>query len=67
MEVGLGIASLPRMAVEAELRSGQLVAVPWGGPEIRISTYLVWNPERHMGSAETAFLQHVRDLLLPAP
>jgi len=67
VEVGLGIAPLPRMAVEAELRSGQLVAVPWEGPEIRISTYLVWNPERHMGSAEKAFLQHVRGLMLPIP
>jgi len=67
VEVGLGIAPLPRMAVEAELRSGQLVAVPWEGPEIRISTYLVWNPARHMGSAEKAFLQHVRGLMLPIP
>jgi len=59
--VGLGIAPLPRMAVEAELRSGELVALPWEGPELRISTYMVWNPERHMGFAEAAFLQHVRE------
>jgi DNA-binding transcriptional LysR family regulator len=63
VEAGLGIAPLPRMAVEEELRSGRLVTVPWEGPEIRISTHLVWNPERHMGSAEQAFLQHVRDSL----
>jgi len=67
VEVGLGIAPLPRMAVEAELSSGRLVAVPWEGPEIRISTYLVWNPKRHMGSAEQAFLEHVREVLLPTP
>jgi DNA-binding transcriptional LysR family regulator len=67
VEVGLGIAPLPRMAVEAELLTGRLVAVPWEGPEIQISTHLVWNPERHLGSAERAFLQHVRELLLPAP
>jgi DNA-binding transcriptional LysR family regulator len=59
--VGLGIAPLPRMAVEAELASGELVELPWAGDPIRISTYAVWNPERHMGFAERAFLQHVRD------
>ena len=31
VEVGLGIAPLPRMAVEAELLSGKLVAIPCGG------------------------------------
>ena len=64
VEVGLGIAPLPRMAVEAELQSGRLVAVPWEGPEIRISTHLVWNPERHMGATEKAFLDHVRAVLV---
>jgi DNA-binding transcriptional LysR family regulator len=63
VEIGLGIAPLPRMAVEAELKSGQLVALPWGGPELRISTYMVWNPERHMGFAEEAFLRHVREAM----
>jgi DNA-binding transcriptional LysR family regulator len=52
------------MAVEAELLSGKLVAVPWEGPEIRISTHLVWNPERHMGLAEKSFLQQARDILV---
>ncbi len=64
VEVGLGIAPLPRMAVEAELQSGKLVAVHWEGPEIRISTHLVWNPGRHMGATERAFLDHVRAVLV---
>ena len=38
-----------------------LVALPWEGQAIRISTYAVWNPERHMGFAEKAFLRHVRE------
>ncbi len=57
----MGIAPLPRMATEAELRSGQLVALPWMGPEVRISTHLVWNPERHMSPALPAFLMHARE------
>lgn len=60
VEVGLGIAPLPRMAIEAELQSGRLVALPWEGPEIRISTHLVWNPARHLSTAAEAFLKHVR-------
>jgi DNA-binding transcriptional LysR family regulator len=63
VQIGLGIAPLPRMAVEAELASGQLVALPWEGPELQISTYVVWNPERHMGFAEEAFLEHVRAMV----
>ncbi len=64
VEVGLGIAPLPRMAIEAELLSGKLVALRWEGPEIRISTHLVWNPERHMNTAAAAFLQHVREKVM---
>lgn len=60
VEVGLGIAPLPLMAVEAELRSGRLVPLRWTGPKIRVSTHLVWNPQRHLGPAESAFLDHVR-------
>ena len=67
VEVGLGIAPLPRMAVEAELLSGRVVSLPWAGAPIRISTYLVWNPQRHLGTAENAFLQHVRKMVGTTP
>lgn len=63
VEVGLGVAPLPRIAVEGELREGRLVALPWKGPEVRVSTHLVWNPQRHLGAAGKAFLQHVRKVL----
>jgi DNA-binding transcriptional LysR family regulator len=63
VEVGLGIAPLPRMAVAEELASGQLAALHWDGPELHVSTYLVWNPQRHLDSAGNIFLQHVRKML----
>lgn len=63
VEVGLGVAPLPRMAVEEDLRTGRIVSLPWKGEPIRISTFLVWNPQRHLGPAESAFLQHVRKML----
>jgi len=60
VEVGLGIAPLPRMAVTEELEAGRLVALRWAGPKIRVATHLVWNPQRHLGAAEEAFLRHAR-------
>ena len=63
VEVGLGVAPLPRMAVAEDLRTGRIVSLPWKGEPIRISTFLVWNPQRHLGSAESAFLQHVRKMV----
>ncbi|MEI6593453.1 MAG: LysR substrate-binding domain-containing protein, partial [Holophagaceae bacterium] len=63
VEVGLGVAPLPRMAVAEDLRTGRLVALPWAGEPIRISTFLVWNPQRHLGSAEVAFLACVRRMV----
>lgn len=63
VEVGLGIAPLPRMAVEDELESGRLVPLPWDGPSLQVSTYLVWNPQRHLDAAGHAFLEHVRGMM----
>ncbi|MCX6546812.1 MAG: LysR family transcriptional regulator [Acidobacteria bacterium] len=63
VEVGLGVAPLPRMAVAEDLRRGRLVALPWAGEPICISTFLVWNPQRHLGSAEVAFLACVRRMV----
>jgi len=60
VEVGLGVAPLPRMSVEEELESGRLVALDWEGPPVLVSTFLVWNPQKHLGAAGTAFLDHVR-------
>jgi hypothetical protein len=40
------------------------MALDWAGPKIKVATHLVWNPQRHLGSAEEAFLNHARALLL---
>jgi DNA-binding transcriptional LysR family regulator len=67
VEAGLGIAPLPRMAVEEELRAGRLISLPWEGPEIQFATHLVWNPRRQLGNAERTFLEHVRRSIQPGP
>jgi len=30
------------------------------GPPVLVSTFLAWNPQKHLGAAGTAFLDHVR-------
>jgi DNA-binding transcriptional LysR family regulator len=67
VEQGLGIAPLPQIAVANELAAGHLVALRWKGPPIKVSTHLVWNPQRHPGSAVTAFLAHARKAMGPRP
>ena len=60
VEQGLGLAPLPQIAVADEIATGRLVALRWKGPDIKVSTHLVWNPQRHPGSAVVAFLAHAR-------
>lgn len=67
VEEGLGIAPLPQIAVAAEIAAGRLVALRWKGPGIKVSTHLVWNPQRHPGSAVAAFLTHARKAMGPRP
>ena len=67
VEQGLGIAPLPAMAVREDLAARRLLALNWKGPEIKVSTHLVWNPQRHQGPALAAFLDQARSMLAQAP
>jgi DNA-binding transcriptional LysR family regulator len=60
VEQGLGIAPLPKITVTDEITAGRLVALRWKGPDIKVATHLVWNPQRHPGPAVVAFLAHAR-------
>jgi len=67
VELGLGIAPLPRMAVEEELRSGKLVALNVKDLDIRVTLLLVWNSQRLQSTAQKAFLQFVREYIHSNP
>ncbi len=56
---GLGVSLLPRIAVEAEVRQGQLVILPFRHPGIRIYRQLVYHNKKWMSQA----LRRFRDLL----
>jgi DNA-binding transcriptional LysR family regulator len=60
---GMGLAVLPRVAVERELASGQLAALRWDGPPIEVTTQMVWHAQRWQSPALRSFLQLARQLL----
>jgi DNA-binding transcriptional LysR family regulator len=60
---GMGLAVLPRVAVERELASGQLAALRWAGPPIAVITQMACHARRWQSPALRAFLQLGRELL----
>lgn len=57
---GLGVAALPRMVVEQELRSGALAALAWVDETIIVHTQMIWSATRWMSPALEAFIEVVR-------
>src|SRR5262245_15474598 len=43
MAAGMGIALLPAVAVERELRQAQCTALCWMGPSLDVATHLSWH------------------------
>lgn len=56
VELGMGVAPLPEVAVAEEVRQGRLVRLAWAGPPLEVSSHLVWNPGREAPPALRAFL-----------
>jgi len=63
--LGMGIALLPEIAVAAELRAGTLRVLPWRGPDMSMSTHVVWHKDRSMTPAMRGFLDTLGDALPP--
>lgn len=58
---GMGVSVLPYVAVEGELRSGELSALAWGGA-FDVRTRIAWHGERWQSPALRAFLEAAREL-----
>ncbi|TBL81795.1 LysR family transcriptional regulator [Paenibacillus thalictri] len=52
---GLGIALLPRMVVEEEVRRGELAVLPFSHPDIRLELQMLIHPRKWMSQAMVAF------------
>ncbi|MDR3673504.1 MAG: LysR family transcriptional regulator [Holophaga sp.] len=56
VELGMGIAPLPDIAVAEERRSGRLVRLAWAEPPLEVANHLVWNPQHQVSPSLRAFL-----------
>jgi DNA-binding transcriptional LysR family regulator len=60
VEVGFGIAVVPRLSVMDEGRSGQLAVVPLAEPEWTRSVGVVYRSDRTLGTAARKFIELLR-------
>lgn len=60
---GMGVAVLSAVAVAEEVSGGQLVALPWCGPDLSVVTQLAWHKDKWLSPALRAFLQVTREML----
>lgn len=60
---GLGVALLPETAVKQEVESGQLIQIPWVGPEFRLFTQLVYHKDKWISPTLESFLEFTRQSL----
>jgi DNA-binding transcriptional LysR family regulator len=59
--LGMGIAVLPLITLEAELAKGSLVSLPWAGPDLTMATQVAWHKQKRISPTMTAFLSVVRE------
>jgi DNA-binding transcriptional LysR family regulator len=56
--VGMGIAILPQMAIQAEVEEGKMVILPWTRP-LQVMTQMIWHREKWLSPALHTFLETV--------
>lgn len=61
---GLGIAVLPEMTVEKEIKQGTIAVLPWGGQSFPIATQLAWHKDKWISPALKSFIEIVKNTLI---
>jgi DNA-binding transcriptional LysR family regulator len=61
--LGMGIALLPEIVVAAELSRHALRPLPWRGPDLSMTTHVVWHKDRTMTPAMRGFVEVVGEVL----
>jgi DNA-binding transcriptional LysR family regulator len=59
--LGMGVAVLPLITLSAELAKGTLVALPWSGQDLSMTTQVVWHKRKWISPAMAAFLTVARE------
>ncbi|SHK54523.1 LysR family transcriptional regulator [Desulforamulus aeronauticus] len=60
---GLGVTLLPETAVKQEVETGQLVKIPWAGPDFKLINQLVYHKDKWMSPTLQSFLELTRQML----
>jgi DNA-binding transcriptional LysR family regulator len=60
VEAGTGIGVLALISVTNELTAGRLIALPWNGPALTLSTYLLTHQQRWISPAHAALRDATR-------
>lgn len=63
--LGMGLALLPEIVVAAEIRSGALRVLAWRGPDLNLSTHVVWHKGRSLTAAMRGFLETLDTTFAP--
>lgn len=61
---GIGIAFLPEIVVEAEVERGELVALPWQIPDLRVYTQMLWHKDKWLSPIMLSFIEAAREVLV---
>lgn len=61
--VGIGIAFLPEITVQAEVERGELVALPWEIPELHVYTQMLWHKDKWLSPIILSFIEATREVL----
>jgi DNA-binding transcriptional LysR family regulator len=64
VEAGTLIGVLARISVTAELGTGRLVALPWNGPPLTLSSYLIAHQQRAISPAHAALRAATRQFFV---
>ncbi len=60
---GMGIAFLPEITVENEVKRGDLIALPWQDPDLHVYTHMAWHKEKWLSPIIESFIEAAREVL----
>ncbi len=56
VSMGLGLGQLPEVVIAGDIARKRVVALPWAGPDMVITTYVVWQKDKWISPALRAFV-----------
>jgi DNA-binding transcriptional LysR family regulator len=56
VSMGMGLGLLPEVVIAGDIARKRVVALPWAGPDMVITTYVVWHKDKWISPALSAFV-----------